>query len=555
GAAELCFLLLALTLYAFGYAFELSSNNLQDILFWLKIEYTGISFIPALLILLALQLTDRGHFITAGMLILLLSLSSVTLILHYSNLGQFFYRDLRINSNGTFTLAAFSKGLWYWAHQIYANTALLISCILYALMAIHATGIKRSRSLLLLIASVIPWGFYLVYLTGESSDNLDIVPFSFAFIGILYVVGISRYQLLDFFPLALEEVFESMSSAVIILDKNKRLAGFNRKAVTTIPALDNEMTGKPVHRLQAMNPSLSNLIQTKGQTGAEIDIIQDNKPKHFYASINPVIRKRGKLLGYTVILNEISASKQKENELIEKEKNLKKQNLTKDKLLAIIAHDLRNPFHVIINLSEIILRHAESGDLQGVSRTAKILHDTSRTTYNLLQNLLEWSTIQKEGMRLQLKTLKINELVAQEIQELKHFYEQKYVTVKHKIPARLSVQADEQMIKTVLRNIILNAIKYSYPNHVVVISAKDSEDCAVVEITDQGTGMTKEELSNLFNIDKNFTKRGTASEAGSGFGLLLCKELIQMHGGIIAVNSHPGKGSTFSFTLPHRSKN
>ncbi|MBN1158894.1 MAG: hypothetical protein JXA61_05900 [Bacteroidales bacterium] len=553
GASELCLLLLALALYSFGYAFELNSSDLQNILFWLKIEYTGISFLPALLILLAFRFTDREHYITTGILVLLLFFSSVTLILHHTNISQLFYRDFRTDSDGIFMLAAFSKGVWYWVHQIYANTALLISCILYALMAKQSIGIKRTRAFVLLIASIIPWGFYLLYLTGMSPENLDIVPFSFSFVGILYVLGIFRFQLLDFFPIALEDVFESMSSGVIILDSKKRVAGFNRKAASIFPALSGEMTGVPVQQLQLMYPLLSDLFQAKELTGAEVDIMQDNKPKHYYANINPVIKRKGKLLGYTVILNEITANKKKEIEFIEKEKNLKKQNLTKDKLLTIIAHDLRNPFHIIINLSRIILKQSEKGDLKGISRTAKILHDTSRTTFNLLQNLLEWSMIQKEGLRLQLKPLKIKELVVNEVQELRHIYEQKFVTIKTKIPARLSVQADEQMIKTVLRNIIMNAIKYSYPDHPVVISAKDSEDFVIVEITDQGTGIAKEELSNLFNIDKNFTKKGTASEAGSGLGLLLCKELIQLHGGTIAVKSMPGKGSTFSFTLPYRS--
>lgn len=550
GAPELCFLLLALTLYSLGYAFELSSDNLNDILFWLKIEYIGISFLPVLLILLALHFTGKSHFIKVWMLIILLSLCCITLTLQYSNFNQLFYKEFRINNDGPFTLAAFSKGTWYWIHQIYINAMLLVSCILYLRMATNSKRMSQSRAVILLIASVIPWGFYLVYLTGNTPYHIDIVPFSFSFVGILYVLGILRYQLHDFFPLILKDVFESLPNEVILLDKKKRLVGFNRAAANTIPVLTKEMTGSPVELINTIHPALSDLIQKEDHIEAAINIIQEHKIRQYNANINPITRKRGKLLGYTIVLNEITEIIEKEKELIEKEKNLRKQNLTKDKLLAIVAHDLRNPFHIMINLSKTILKHTENGDLPNVSKTAQILHNTSRTTYNLLQNLLEWAVLQKKGMRLNRQPLKIKELVEDEIHELKHFYEQKFVTIKHEIPSQLFVNADEQMIRTVLRNLILNAIKYSYSKNSILVSAKKSDSFILFEIQDKGIGMTKEEQLQLFGTETTFTKKGTASEAGTGLGLILCQEMIQLHGGAIRVKSEPGKGSTFSFTLP-----
>lgn len=246
----------------------------------------------------------------------------------------------------------------------------------------------------------------------------------------------------------------------------------------------------------------------------------------------------------------MAQNKQETKESFQTDKNLTDQHITKDKFLAILAHDLRNPFHIIMNLSEIIQKHIKQGDYKSVSRTAKILHNTTTAAYNLLQNLLEWAVIQNKGIRLNLKMLKIKTLVENEVQALKHICEEKNVHIRNTIHARLLVRADEQMTRTVLRNIISNALKYSYPDGHVVISATTHDGFVILEITDKGMGMSQEEQAQLFKIDLNYSKKGTLSESGTGLGLVLCKEIIQLHGGSIWVKSKPGKGSTLAFSLP-----
>lgn len=227
------------------------------------------------------------------------------------------------------------------------------------------------------------------------------------------------------------------------------------------------------------------------------------------------------------------------------------QHITENKLLSIIAHDLRNPFHVITNLSEIILRQAKKRDYEGILKTAKTLHDTSETTYNLLNNLLEWTMIQNKGMRLNLQILNIKELIDHEALLLRDVFRDKNVKIKFKALKRTTIRADEQLIKSVLRNILSNAVKYSYPDGYVVVAIRMNKGTVIVEITDEGMGMTEDEQLLLFNMNANFSKKGTLSETGTGLGLILCKEIIQLHGGTIWVTSSPGKGSTFAFSLPH----
>lgn len=550
GAAELSFLLITLTLYCFGYAFELSSTSLKDILLWLKVEYLGISFMPALIILFAIKYTDRGHLLKHWMIIILLTLSGITLVLHFTNFKGLFYRDFQLEGSGSFVVAQFTKGPWYWIHQIYLNIMLLASIGLYTVRVRQSRGARKSSALLLLVASLVPWFVYLVYITGHSPHHIDLNPFSFSVIGILYAVGIFRYQMLDFFPIALEHVFNSLDQGVIILNARKKLVAYNDAAAVILPGLKRNMIGRSIDTQLSLYPAVSELIRDRDAGETEVEIIHDPMSKHFHVSFHPVIRKGVRIPGYTITLNEITQSKQKEQKLIEKGKNLELQNITKDKFLAIIAHDLRNPFHILINLSEIILRHAEKGDYQSVSRIAGVLHNTARSTYNLLQNLLEWALIQKSGLQLNIQKIKIKELILDEIEEQKQVLKQKQITLKHRVNNKLFLYGDEHMVKTIIRNLISNAVKYSYPKGIISVTATAREGTVTFVVKDQGIGMTHEETKLLFSMDTNFTRKGTSSEPGSGLGLALCREFVQLHGGTIWVKSLPGKGSSFSFSLP-----
>jgi two-component system sensor histidine kinase/response regulator len=141
-------------------------------------------------------------------------------------------------------------------------------------------------------------------------------------------------------------------------------------------------------------------------------------------------------------------------------------------------------------------------------------------------------------------------LVDEEVQGLKTLYEQKELTISHIAEKPVIAMADREMIKTILRNLISNAIKYSYPGGNITITETIKPDSVTVSIIDNGTGMTNEEQELLFGPDGILSKKGTAAEDGTGLGLRLCREFIQLHQGTIKVTSQPEKGSTFSFTLP-----
>ncbi len=229
---------------------------------------------------------------------------------------------------------------------------------------------------------------------------------------------------------------------------------------------------------------------------------------------------------------------------------LSESNTTKDKFFSIIAHDLRNPFNTIIGFSEILLEKIRSADVESLEETAVIINTSAVQTSSLLENLLEWANSQRGKISYNPVPFKLIELYNEELRRLEDMAKEKNIEIKRTLPEDLTITADKNMIKTILRNLISNAIKFTHKNGKVEINARIDNEYAEVSVSDNGIGMSKETMSKLFRVDSDLSIRGTENEKGTGLGLALCKEFIEKHSGKIWVESEPGKGSIFRFILP-----
>ncbi len=541
------FLLLAISIYSFGYAYELQADNSGSLLYWLRIEYIGISFIPSLIIMLALRYTGNSGLLKPWVIITLIFYGIVILFMQFTNFNTLFYRSFNIVYSENLVFADFAHGPVYWVHQTVMNMMLLASTILYLLHFGKTKGLNRVRSFIMFISCIVPYIIYLVYISGYRPHNLDLNPFSFTLVGFLFALGVFRFQLLEYLPITLEHVFNSMADGVVILDNHGNLVSYNQSATRLFPRLINRMKGEPLDIIIKGLPSLSEL---KDGYETEIEIPENNCPAFFHLRLVTVRNERNKPKGWTVIFTDVTDRRVKENKLVQKEQTLKGLNASKDKFLAIIGHDLRNSFHLMINLSDMLIANIEKDNKEGALKKANIIYDTSVGTYHLLQNLLEWALLQQKGMQLNKTSQNITVLVDEEVQGLKTLYEQKNLTISHITGIPVIAMADREMIKTILRNLISNAIKYSYTGGNIRITEMIRSGKVTVSISDNGTGMTAEEQELLFGADGLLSKKGTASEDGTGLGLRLCREFVHLHQGEIKVTSQPEKGSTFSFTIP-----
>jgi signal transduction histidine kinase len=542
-----CLLLLAFCFYSIGYAFELQSGNPASILFWLHIQYVGISFIPSLLIMLALHYTGRTKFLKPGIISVLLLYGFITLFMQFTNFKNLYYVNFNLIYSENLVFSDFGHGYWYWVHQAMMNLMLLISTILYLIHVLRTTGTNRIRASIMLISCIIPYVIYLIYISGYRPYNLDLNPFSFTLVGFLFAVGVFRFQLLENLPITLEHVFNSMTDGVIIIDNHGNLMSYNQSATRLYPQLIQRIKGEPLDIFLKGLPPLSEL---KDGYENEIEITENNSPAYFHIRVAALKNDRNRSKGWTVIFTNVTDRRLKENRLLQKEKVLKGLNANKDKFLAMIGHDLRNSFHLMINLSDMLISNIEKDNKEGALKKANIIYDTSVGTYHLLQNLLEWALLQQKGMQVNKTSQNITSLIHEEVQGLKTLYEQKELTITHITEKPAMAMVDREMIKTTLRNLISNAIKYSYPGGSIRIIETVNPDMVTISIIDNGTGMTIEEQELLFGPDGILSKKGTAAEDGTGLGLRLCREFVQLHHGEITVTSEPEKGSTFSFTIP-----
>jgi len=258
----------------------------------------------------------------------------------------------------------------------------------------------------------------------------------------------------------------------------------------------------------------------------------------------------GKIIFHEGISRDVTQRKNAEVQLQLYAEQLKELVATKDKFFSIIAHDLKSPFNSILGLSEIIKNDAKHLDIATIEQYAGIIHSTSNNTFRLLENLLDWARIQQSQMPFQPISLVLKTLTNEVLEFLIEKANSKMIAIINYIPDNLIVMADKNMIRTILRNLISNALKFTSKNGKVEIKAFHSENKVEISIVDNGIGIKPEDIDKIFKIGSSFSKRGTENEKGTGLGLLLCKEFVEVHGGEIWVESEEGKGSSFKFSIP-----
>ncbi|MBU2556795.1 MAG: AAA family ATPase [Bacteroidetes bacterium] len=246
---------------------------------------------------------------------------------------------------------------------------------------------------------------------------------------------------------------------------------------------------------------------------------------------------------------EISYRKQAEEEVKLKNRDLEKINAEKDKFFSIIAHDLKSPFNSIIGLSEILVEQINEKNFDGIEKYAGIILNSSQRAMDLLMNLMEWSRSQTGRMEFNPGQFDLTEFIHEIIPMFDDIAGQKGIVIKKELPPEATVYADQDMINTVLRNLISNAIKFTKTGGEIILTVTKDKNEFIVSVKDTGIGMSKDRIEKLFRIEASESTSGTANEKGTGLGLILCKEFVEKHEEKIWVISEEGKGSTFYFTL------
>lgn len=240
-----------------------------------------------------------------------------------------------------------------------------------------------------------------------------------------------------------------------------------------------------------------------------------------------------------------------QDSLVKMNQELHDLNATKDKFFSIIAHDIKNPFNAILGFTSLLEENFDEWSDEMKHEIISLVHVSAKNLYQLLGNLLQWSRSQRGNIEFNPEMLSLKESLQRVIDLMKGTAEAKNIDLEVFLPeGELTIEADMQMLDTILRNLIGNALKFTHTEGSVQIRTETMDGFVLIKVKDNGIGMRSEIKENLFRIDVNNASPGTQNEIGTGLGLILVKEFVEKHGGMIGVDSFEGEGSTFYFTLP-----
>lgn len=250
--------------------------------------------------------------------------------------------------------------------------------------------------------------------------------------------------------------------------------------------------------------------------------------------------------------NEISEKDLARKELQQLNAQLSEINAAKDKFFSIVAHDLRSPFQGLLGFSTILLEELEGLSISELKRYIGHIHQSTRGVFNLLDNLLTWSRLQLGKLEVILSEINPNHLADEVFHSLKANAVNKEITLHNLIPEDVTILADENMLRTVIQNLVSNALKFTNSGGSITVKYTSDELHHIISVSDTGVGIDEDKLDVIFRIDQSISTRGTKGEEGTGLGLILCYEMIKAHKGALTVSSRKDEGSTFTIILPQK---
>ncbi|MBN2175762.1 MAG: tetratricopeptide repeat protein [Bacteroidales bacterium] len=351
---------------------------------------------------------------------------------------------------------------------------------------------------------------------------------------------------------------ENSLQAMLIIQSGKLIFANSRvEDLTQYSTKELEEKGKNwlkllIHRddyiraQQSVRDSLNGIVTPAKN---EYRYIRKDGKVRWIESLGSIVQYHGKR-AILVVAIDISDRKEAEDILIESREKLRKANAMKDKFFSIIAHDLKNPFNIILGSSNLLYEAYENLTENERKTFIRNICEASENTYKLLQNLLDWSGTQTGTIDFSPAEISIADLVKENVSVLKPIAENKEIKLTIGPISASHAFADKNMINTVIRNLLSNAIKFTPRKGQVKISVLNATDKVEVRIEDNGIGIEKKNLKRLFRIDDQYKSVGTEKEEGSGLGLILCREFIGKNNGAIWAESEKGIGSKFIFTIP-----
>ncbi len=539
GARPLIILSLATMLYVGGYAFELSGTTLDWVMFWIRIEYIGIACVPFALLALILLYTGHERFLTPLNVTVMAVIPMMTIVFAWtSGYHDWLWRDMHMEAYGRQWLFAFSTGPWYWVNVTEVWAMIAVGLIVLVPIFVREQGIYRTQSGLMLLALSFPMIAYTLYLAGVFSIPIDVTAYSLALTSIVMAWMVLNNQFLDLMPVARQAVLDNLPDAVIVVDAQSRVVHLNPTAQSLIGPQAAAQVGKPFSLI--LPEQLTGVLESAPEVRShEVPFIQNGETHCWDVRLSPLMNRFGDSDGSLVVLRDISERKRADEE--------RERLITSlDAFAHTVAHDLKNLVTVLLTYSVTLQEDFKTISAAEIFDYLGVMVESGQKLNSVIDALLLFAHVDNMNA-IPIVPLDMGKIVTQARRRLVVLIEQHHAQLcaPEKWPVALGYAP---WVEEVWVNYLSNAIKYGGTPPLVTMSAVAQPDGTIwFSVQDDGPGLTAEQQAQLFTPFRELHQLRTD---GHGLGLSIVLSIVQKLGGKVFVESTPGHGSTFAFTLP-----
>lgn len=539
----------AASLYSLGGAIESAVSTIPEKILWSKIEYIGTSFATVFMLHFVLNLVNSPNWIKKSVKFLYVLSAAYLIIVWTNDYHHLVWQGYTWNTS-QYNILIYEHGHAFHAFAIYSLLLILISTVLLFRELSHFPAIIKKQVRVLIAGCLAPFFLTVLYLADITPvEGLDLTIMSLPLSGLVFLIGIFKFGLFKIIPTVSSSITTLIPDGLIVMDENNDIVFFNKSAATTLGLEEKEFSFQKVKDIQWIYDIITHHV---GES-TESEIMINSDPERWLEVSTTVIRNEAEQFkGNLILLHDMTKRKHLEqqtinllDELIISNDRMKEADGQKDRIMSIIAHDLRTSFHQVINLTEIMNEILDDLSRDQLKEYLTDLHKSSVQGYGILEELLQWAKSQK-GTSTSYKDIKVTDSILQIIESVQISLQNKQLTISIEGNKDLEVNNDVNVLNLVLRNLITNAIKFSNHAGEIRVKLEEGKEFDTISVIDNGIGIPESDLPKLFNSKAKYSRTGTGGESGSGFGLLLCKEMIERNNGLIEVNSIEGTGSTFS---------
>ena len=577
GVKAFILLIIMVAEWSLGNVLKLESDSLSSVVFWNNVTWIGTVIMPTAWLSFVLQYTGRTRLLKRNILILLCIEPLVTLLLFWTNPAHgIITSNIVLNGSASLSSQIVTYGFWLWVNIVYSYLIVLLGVFLlsrFILKRIRSASLERGQVIALLIAIVATLIASAVMIPGLNPlPSVSLTPLAFTITGLALAWSLFRYQLVDLTPLARNVVIESMSDAVIVMDLHHHITDLNPAAERLIGRTLAEVTGQSSIKAASAWAEQIQRFYNVTEAHEELMLMIDGTEHYLDLRLSLLTDKSGSPSGRLVVLRDVTERKEAMQALEQARAEAEAANEAKSAFLATMSHEIRTPMNAIIGMTGLLLDTSLTSEQREYAETVRASSDSLLTIIN---DILDFSKIEAGKLELERQPFDLRECIESSLDLVAARATEKGIDLAYLLDEQTppSIYGDVTRLRQILVNLLSNAVKFTEKGEVVLsVTVKRNEEREEKEekeiavhvvntrskqpvteiafaVRDTGIGISEEGKARLFRSFSQVDASTTRRYGGTGLGLTISKRLAELMGGTMWVESEPGVGSTFHFTI------